>query len=391
MSSQKSSLESFRETVRAIASGIYDIWNLPNLNEAAVRQVIVLRILQAAGFDIWNPLEVVPEESSSGGGRVDIVIRIADEAQFVIELKKLHAPLGGKSTVQSINYANEKAIRWAIATNGHTWRFYDNDLKKKIPNERCVLEIELLKNNIETFASDLYQLLMHQTWADQQFESSIKKVESELEKRKKYEEIIREKSPLLESFMEEHTITDRTKALKLMAKYGELSEEESEVLLGNLGNLNAPLTRELNLKQEIVQPKLIETSTEKVKPSTQNQEIGFDEIEKYVSKFANRSSKAEFFWLGQKLSSSSSANIYSCLAEVALEHNIQLKLVHEDERRIGENGKMLRYILLSNGLYLFMNLSADGIRSYLQVLLKDLKVKANSLKIIYEGQEYLLP
>jgi predicted type IV restriction endonuclease len=388
MSSQKSSLESFRETVRAIASGIYDIWNLPNLNEAAVRQVIVLRILQAAGFDIWNPLEVVPEESSSGGGRVDIVIRIADEAQFVIELKKLHAPLGGKSTVQSINYANEKAIRWAIATNGHTWRFYDNDLKKKIPNERCVLEIELLKNNIETFTADLYQLLMHQTWANQQFESSIKKVEIELEKRKKYEEIIREKMPLVESFKEEHTIEIYPKAIKLMVELKKLSEEESEVLLDNI---NASPTRELNLKQEIVQPKLIKTTGIKVKSLASNQEIGFGEIEKYVSKFANRSSKTEFFWLDQKLSSSSSANIYSCLAEVALEHNIQLKLVHEDERRIGENGKMLRYVLLSNGLYLFMNLSADGIRSYLQALLKDLKVKANSLKIIYEGQEYLLP
>jgi predicted type IV restriction endonuclease len=389
MSSQKSSLESFRETVQAIANGLNDNWNRQNLNEAAVRQVIVLRILQAAGFDIWNPLEVIPEPSISSRGRIDILISLGDKEQFVIELKKLRAPLGDGETVQTINYANEKAIRWAIATNGRAWKFYDCHLIKKQATERGVLEIELREDNAETFAEDLFDLLMREVWVNPNtFEESLEKVKLKLEKRKKCEEIIREKSPLVESYMEEHTIADRTKAIKLMARYNELSEEESEVLLGNI---NTSSTRELNLKQKVVQPKLIETSTKKVKPSTHHQEIGFDEIEKYVSKFANRSSKAEFFWLDQKLSSSSSANIYSCLAEVALEHNIQLKLVHEDERRIGENGKMLRYILLSNGLYLFMNLSADGIRSYLQALLKDLKVKANSLKIIYEGQEYLLP
>ena len=80
MSSQKPSLESFRETVRSIASGIYENWNSPNLNEAAVRQVVVLRLLQAAGFNIWNPLEIIPEETSSGGGRIDILVKIEGEA-----------------------------------------------------------------------------------------------------------------------------------------------------------------------------------------------------------------------------------------------------------------------------------------------------------------------
>jgi predicted type IV restriction endonuclease len=390
MSSQKSSLESFRETIRAIAKGLNENWNTQNLNEAAVRQVIVLRILQAAGFDIWNPLEVVPEESSSGGGRVDILIRVANKDQFVIELKRLRTPLTDKDkhTTQIITYAYQKGIRWAIVTNGRTWKIFDTDLREIEAREKGVLEIELPNNKVDVFAEDLFDLLVHQVWVDQTFEESLKKVQQKLEKRNKYEQIIREKMPLLESFMEENTIGERTKALKLMAKYGELSEEESEALLSNI---NASLTRELNLKQEIIQPNFIETPVLKVKSNVQSQEIHAEEIEEYVTHFANKSSDTKVFWLGQKLSSSSSANIYSCLAEVALKRNIQLRLVTDGERRSGKNGKFLRYIQLSNGLYLFMNLSADGIRAHLQELLKDLKIKTNSLKIIYEGQEYLLP
>lgn len=388
MSSQKSSIESFRETVKAIASGIYDIWNLPNLNEAAVRQVIVLRILQASGFDIWNPLEIIPEEFSSGGGRIDLVIKIDGEARFVIELKKLSAVLADKETVQTINYASEKAIRWAIATNGRAWKFFDTHLVQKEAIDRGVLEIELLADKVDLFADDLFGLLLRQVWVDQAFEKSLKKVQLELEKRNEHEKIIREKTPLLESFMSEYTVKDRSKAANLMVELGKLSKLESEILLGNL---NISPKTEIQLKQEIVQPNFIETPVLKIKSNVHSQEIRAEEIEEYVTHFANKSSDTKVFWLGQKLSSSSSANIYSCLAEVALKCNIQLRLVTEGERRRGKDGKMLRYILLSNGLYLFMNLSADGIRSHLQTLLKDLKVKNDSLKIIYEGQEYLLP
>ncbi len=206
MSSQKSSLESFRETIRAIANGLNDSWNL---NEAAVRQVIVLRILQAAGFDIWNPFEVDPEVRISSKGLIDILIKLDDKEQFVIELKKLRAPLGDRETIQTINYANEKAIRWAIATNGRDWKFYDNHLVTKPAIERGVLEIKLLENNAETFAEDLFDLLMREVWVNpNSFEESLEKVRLKLEKRNKHEKIIQEKMPLVKTFMEKRTVTD---------------------------------------------------------------------------------------------------------------------------------------------------------------------------------------
>lgn len=55
-----------------IADALDTTWRTEKLNEAAVRQVIMLRLLQAAGFDLWNPLEVAPEPANLNGGRCDL-------------------------------------------------------------------------------------------------------------------------------------------------------------------------------------------------------------------------------------------------------------------------------------------------------------------------------
>lgn len=42
-------------------------WEQTGLNEAQTRQVMVLRLFQALGYDIWNPFEVIAEQNSGGG------------------------------------------------------------------------------------------------------------------------------------------------------------------------------------------------------------------------------------------------------------------------------------------------------------------------------------
>lgn len=37
-------------------------WEKQGINEAQTRQVIILRILQQLGFNIWHPFEVIAEE-----------------------------------------------------------------------------------------------------------------------------------------------------------------------------------------------------------------------------------------------------------------------------------------------------------------------------------------
>ena len=86
----------------------------PQMGEALVRQIVVLRLLQAAGFDIWNPAEVVPEETNVGGRRPDFLIR-AGQA-FALEIKGMHISLRESEISQALNYATNEGVRWAILT-----------------------------------------------------------------------------------------------------------------------------------------------------------------------------------------------------------------------------------------------------------------------------------
>lgn len=89
----------------------------PNPGEAIVRQAIVLRLLHAAGFDIWNPAEVVPEETNGSGNRSDFLIRVG-KGKFALELKGAGIALKGKPYEQVVTYAASEGTRWAMLTNG---------------------------------------------------------------------------------------------------------------------------------------------------------------------------------------------------------------------------------------------------------------------------------
>jgi predicted type IV restriction endonuclease len=154
----------FRSTVRRIRHGLQRSWIHHPLNEAATRQVIVLPLLWAAGFDIFDPEEVAPEVTDPSGGRVDLELRIDGKTRCVLELKRIGASLNDKAIVQAISYAVAKGIRWAIATNGVTWRFFDTHIVEKPALEKDVLELSMLDNDEEELAYNLFSVLHKENW-----------------------------------------------------------------------------------------------------------------------------------------------------------------------------------------------------------------------------------
>lgn len=167
------SRQQFVDTVNEIAQALDGPWNGLNLNEATVRQVIVLRLLAAAGFNIWNPTEVVAEAHNPTGGRVDLEIRIDEHPCFVLELKRLDASLNGKETVQAINYASAKGIRWAMTTNGRTWKLFDTNILNCPAIEKLVLEVRIKKLMDDEVANRLFGLLSRRVWANRGTEKLV--------------------------------------------------------------------------------------------------------------------------------------------------------------------------------------------------------------------------
>jgi predicted type IV restriction endonuclease len=242
-------VDSFQSTVSEIASWLGKI---PNPGEAIVRQSIVLRLLQTAGFDIWNPEEVVPEETDKGGFRPDLRV-VAGDYQFILELKGMNVGLHPKDYQQVVSYAGSKGIRWAILTDGRSWIVLDEHLK--VPYEdRIVVRLDLKQNDMLDFISDIECLLSRKDWVESRFENKIRDIINAQEKRKDVAKIKKEKRPVIESVKKDYGISTFQNAAALSVRLGIITEEEFEILTSSS---ESSVNNEVKLKQPKRSPKIV--------------------------------------------------------------------------------------------------------------------------------------
>lgn len=95
---------------------------LLSFDEAATKQVVILRILKALDWDPFNIDEVYPEYSV-GGGRVDYALKHNGRNKVFIEVKKVNEDLE-KHQEQLLNYSFQEGVKLATLTNGISWWFY---------------------------------------------------------------------------------------------------------------------------------------------------------------------------------------------------------------------------------------------------------------------------
>ena len=116
--------------------------------EEATKASLVMPFFQLLGYDIFNPMEFVPEFTADvgvkKGEKVDYAIVIDDEPVILIECKKYGETLSKHST-QLFRYFSTTPAKFAILTNGVTYKFY-TDL-----NEANKMDLEpfLLINILE--------------------------------------------------------------------------------------------------------------------------------------------------------------------------------------------------------------------------------------------------
>ena len=95
---------------------------LASFDEAATKQIVLLRILSLLGWDIYNIDEVMPEYAV-GSQRVDYALRHSNANKVFIEVKKVGEDLE-RHQEQLLNYSFKEGVSLAILTNGISWRFY---------------------------------------------------------------------------------------------------------------------------------------------------------------------------------------------------------------------------------------------------------------------------
>ena len=123
--------------------------------EEATKHALVLPFIQALGYDIFNPLEVVPEYTADfglkQGEKVDYAIVREDndgEPALLIECKKVSDPLDVSRASQLSRYFSQAPAHIGILTNGVAYKFFSDLDAENVMDSAPFLEIDV--TNLDT-------------------------------------------------------------------------------------------------------------------------------------------------------------------------------------------------------------------------------------------------
>lgn len=125
------------------------------LTEEGTKTAFVLPFIHLVlGYDIFNPIEVIPEFTADActkkGEKVDYALLHNNEMQMLIECKKYGEPLSIKHANQLFRYFSVTNVRIAILTNGSQYQFFtDLDVSNKMDEKPfLILDLENLDEHI---------------------------------------------------------------------------------------------------------------------------------------------------------------------------------------------------------------------------------------------------
>lgn len=115
------------------------------LTEEATKNAFIMPFIQMLGYDIFNPLEVIPEMdcdiAKKKGEKIDYAIVKDGEPIILIECKHWKQDLSLHDTQLQRYYAASKA-RFGLLTNGIKYRFYADLEKSNIMDTKPFLDID---------------------------------------------------------------------------------------------------------------------------------------------------------------------------------------------------------------------------------------------------------
>ena len=389
-------------SLQAITSQLSAWVQPPGINEAQTSQAIILRLFYALGYDIWNPLEVIPEMPGNGGYRPDYTIALAGDVRFIVEVKHLGKNLADteKDMTQAVSYINSRGKRWAILTSGQEWLFFDNDIRGETAQKR-VLTIDLLKHK-KHVAGYLEQLLSKQHWqrndAEDALEAIIQHIQSDIDKHQQLNRI-REKlrNKIGYGFSKDRAGLETAIKYELDPDERQLAEAEFEVLhkrlLGDLPSTSEVSARQSNPKTTTPQP--LPSSLEAIKQAI-IAGINSTQALQRTRETSNFTARID----EQVLNAMSWRDIHAGIAEALISLNRQdilnsLLHVHSsmDERR--KHGRepypKIAYRQLGNGSFIFLHYGAQGHRRKCLELLEALGVHEPFIEVTYKGVLEHLP
>ena len=130
----------FGERLAALAAKVQQQRDIIETEEATKNAFIMPFISTILGYDVFNPLEVVPEFTADigikKGEKIDYAVVLDGEVQILIECKRSTGGLKFEHASQLYRYFAATTARIAILTNGEVYQFYtDLDAPNKMDSK----------------------------------------------------------------------------------------------------------------------------------------------------------------------------------------------------------------------------------------------------------------
>ena len=232
------------------------------ITEEATKTSLVLPFFNILGYDIFNPMEFVPEFTADvgikKGEKVDYAILLNNTPSILIECKAVNEPLT-KHDSQLFRYFSTTTAKFAILTNGIIYRFFTDLEESNKMDEKPFLEINItsLKEN---------QILELKKFHKENFDlDNIKNTASDL----KYLGLIREtltkifnETPDDEftKFILNSGVYDGVKTQNILDKYRPLVKRSILLYINDLVNekIQSALNTQAEQQQEELNAEIIE-------------------------------------------------------------------------------------------------------------------------------------
>jgi hypothetical protein len=138
------------------------------LTEEAAKTALVMPFLQALGYNVFNPSEVVPEFTcdvgTKRGEKVDYAICENGAVKILIECKPANSELSLNHAAQLFRYFSTTDCRVAILTNGVAYKFYsDIDQPNKMDDKPFfTMSLETVRKQdlktLESFTKGIFDI-----------------------------------------------------------------------------------------------------------------------------------------------------------------------------------------------------------------------------------------
>jgi predicted type IV restriction endonuclease len=136
----------FVNQVQALAERI-EKQNTTIASEEATKNTFVLPFIQALGYDIFNPKEVLSEFTADGGRengeKVDYAILIDDKPTLLFECKAYDFDLSNADPAQLRKCFHAASAGIGVLTNGKSYYFYSDIEEKSVMDDKPFMEIIL--------------------------------------------------------------------------------------------------------------------------------------------------------------------------------------------------------------------------------------------------------